>query len=60
MDFVSEATLTFDDGEPAGAGTWVRPIWWSGPMTVLAGRFAQVCGVEQALARAAAREATHA
>jgi len=51
VDFVPEATLTFDlpqaDGTPLRAADVV-----SRTATVLAGRFATMCTVEQALARA--------
>lgn len=52
VDYVTEATLTFDMTTPEG-----RPLPAAAirerTATVLAGRFATICSVEQALARAA-------
>jgi nicotinamidase-related amidase len=53
VDFVGEATLTFDMTTPAGkplTATQIRER----TETVLAGRFARIATVEEALARAAA------
>lgn len=52
VDFVSEATLTFDMRSPAGALLDAAAIR-ERTETVLAGRFATVCDVATALARAA-------
>ena len=59
VDFVAEATLTFDMVSPQGRHLSAADLV-ERTETVLAGRFAQVCRVEEALARAAAREAAHA
>lgn len=56
VDFVGEATLTFDMTTPAGARLDAAAIR-ERTETVLAGRFATLCSVEQALQRAAAGEA---
>jgi nicotinamidase-related amidase len=53
VDFVSAATLTFDMTTPAGTPLSAAQIR-ERTETVLAGRFATLCSVEQALARAAA------
>jgi nicotinamidase-related amidase len=55
VDFVSEATLTFEMKSPAGR-TFSAADLRERTETVLAGRFATICSVEQALARAAAAE----
>lgn len=52
VDFVTEATLTFDMTTPAGSVLTAAQITQR-TETVLAGRFATICTVEQALARAA-------
>ncbi len=51
VDFVTEATLTFDMKTPAGAPLTAAQIR-ERTATVLAGRFATLCTVEQALERA--------
>jgi nicotinamidase-related amidase len=53
VDYVSEATLTFDMRTPDGALLSAAAIK-ERTATVLAGRFATICSVSQALARAAA------
>jgi nicotinamidase-related amidase len=50
VDFVSEATLTFDMKTPAGAPLTAAQIR-ERTETVLAGRFATICTVDEALAR---------
>ncbi|MFN6997379.1 MAG: cysteine hydrolase family protein [Aquincola tertiaricarbonis] len=52
VDFVGEATLTFDMTTPAGATLGAAAIR-ERTETVLAGRFATLCSVTQALERAA-------
>jgi nicotinamidase-related amidase len=52
VDYVTEATLTFDMQTPAGDVLTAAQIR-ERTATVLAGRFATVCSVEQALQRAA-------
>jgi nicotinamidase-related amidase len=52
VDYVSEATLTFDMHTPAGATLSAAAIR-ERTETVLAGRFATICTVEQALERVA-------
>ena len=52
VDYVTEATLTFDMQTPGG-GTLTAAQLKERTETVLQGRFATVCTVEQALARAA-------
>lgn len=52
VDFVTEATLTFDMKTPAGTTLTAAQIR-ERTATVLAGRFATLCTVEEALARAA-------
>jgi len=52
VDYVSEATLTFDMLTPAGARLTAAQIR-ERTETVLAGRFATICTVEEALQRAA-------
>ena len=52
VDYVTEATLTFAMQTPAGATLSPAAIR-ERTETVLAGRFATICTVEQALARAA-------
>ena len=52
VDYVTEATLTFDMHTPAGALLSPQAIR-ERTETVLAGRFATLCTVEQALQRAA-------
>lgn len=52
VDYVTEATLTFAMTTPAGATLSAAAIR-ERTETVLAGRFATICTVEQALARAA-------
>jgi len=52
VDFVTDATLSFDMSTPAGALLSAAQIK-ERTATVLAGRFATLCSVEQALARAA-------
>jgi nicotinamidase-related amidase len=54
VDYVTEATLTFDMRTPAGAVLSAAAIR-ERTETVLAGRFATICTVEQALQRAVAR-----
>ncbi|MCO5977240.1 cysteine hydrolase family protein [Ideonella oryzae] len=56
VDYVTEATLTFDMVSPAGNLITAAQLR-ERTETVLAGRFATVCSVTQALARAAAAEA---
>lgn len=51
VDYVTEATLTFDMTTPAGATLTAAQIA-ERTETVLAGRFATICSVEQALQRA--------
>lgn len=51
VDYVTEATLTFDMTTPSGATLNAAAIR-ERTETVLAGRFATICTVEQALARA--------
>ena len=51
VDFVTEATLTFDMKTPAG-GTLTAAAIRERTETVLAGRFATLASVDQALARA--------
>ena len=51
VDFVDEATLTFDMTTPSGGRLDAAQIH-ERTQTVLAGRFATLCTVEQALARA--------
>ena len=53
VDFVTEATLTFDMATPAGATLSASAIR-ERTETVLAGRFATICTAAQALARAQA------
>lgn len=53
VDFVAEATLTFAMQQPDGSPLSATDIQ-ARTATVLAGRFATLCTVEQALARAAA------
>ena len=53
VDFVGEATLTFDMTTPAGATLSAAAIR-ERTETVLSGRFATLCSVEQALTRARA------
>jgi nicotinamidase-related amidase len=53
VDFVGAATLTFEMTTPAGTPLSAAQIR-ERTETVLAGRFATLCSVEQALARAAA------
>lgn len=53
VDFVPDATLTFDMATPEG-GTLTAAQIKQRTATVLAGRFATLCSVDQALARAAA------
>jgi nicotinamidase-related amidase len=52
VDYVTDATLTFDMQTPSG-GTLTAAQIRERTATVLAGRFATLCTVEQALARAA-------
>lgn len=52
VDYVTEATLTFDMTTPAGHTLTAAQIA-ERTETVLAGRFATICSVEQALQRAA-------
>lgn len=52
VDYVTEATLTFDMRTPSGALLTAAQIR-ERTATVLAGRFATLCTVEEALARAA-------
>ena len=52
VDFVTAATLTFDMATPAGSRLTAAQIR-ERTETVLAGRFATVCSVAQALSRAA-------
>lgn len=52
VDFVTEATLTFDMATPAGDTLTAAQIR-ERTATVLAGRFATLCTVDEALARAA-------
>jgi len=52
VDYVTEATLTFDMQTPAGTVLSAAAIY-ERTETVLAGRFATICSVDQALARAA-------
>lgn len=52
VDYVTEATLTFDMRTPAGTTLTAAQIQ-ERTATVLAGRFATLCTVEEALARAA-------
>ncbi|MDT7837527.1 isochorismatase family protein [Aquabacterium sp. OR-4] len=52
VDFVTAATLTFDMATPAG-GTLTAAQIRERTATVLAGRFATLCSVDEALARAA-------
>ncbi len=52
VDYVTEATLTFEMKTPAGATLTAAQIR-ERTATVLAGRFATLCTVEEALARAA-------
>lgn len=52
VDYVTEATLTFDMRTPTG-GTLTAAQIRERTATVLAGRFATLCTVEEALARAA-------
>ena len=51
VDYVTEATLTFDMRTPSGATLSAAAIR-ERTETVLAGRFATLCTVEQALQRA--------
>ena len=51
VDYVTDATLTFDMQTPAGATLTAAQIR-ERTETVLAGRFAAICSVEQALQRA--------
>ena len=53
VDYVTEATLTFDMATPAGATLSAAAIR-ERTETVLAGRFATLCSAESALARAKA------
>ena len=53
VDYVTEATLTFDMTTPAGQTLTAAQIR-ERTETVLAGRFATICTVDQALARAKA------
>lgn len=53
VDFVTEATLTFDMATPQSGRLSAAQIQ-ERTATVLAGRFATLCSVDQALARAAA------
>jgi nicotinamidase-related amidase len=53
VDYVTEATLTFDMVQPDGRPLSAADIK-ARTATVLDGRFAKVCGVEQALERAGA------
>jgi nicotinamidase-related amidase len=53
VDYVTEATLTFDMATPGG-GTLTAAQIRERTETVLAGRFATVCTVDEALQRAAA------
>ena len=53
VDYVTEATLTFDMRTPAGAVLSVAAIR-ERTETVLAGRFATICTVDEALLRAGA------
>lgn len=53
VDYVTEATLTFDTATPAGGRLTAAQIR-ERTETVLAGRFATVCTVAQALRRAQA------
>ncbi|RZS53040.1 cysteine hydrolase family protein [Sphaerotilus mobilis] len=55
VDYVTEATLTFDMHTPDGALLSAAAIK-ERTATVLAGRFATICSVAQALARATADE----
>ena len=55
VDYVTEATLTFDMRTPDGALLSAAAIR-ERTATVLAGRFATICSVPQALARAQATE----
>jgi nicotinamidase-related amidase len=55
VDFVSEATLTFEMRSPAGR-TFSAADLRERTETVLAGRFATICSVDQALDRAATPE----
>ena len=52
VDYVTEATLTFDMPTPGGATLTAAQIT-ERTATVLAGRFATLCTVDEALARAA-------
>lgn len=52
VDYVTEATLTFDMATPGGATLTAAQIR-ERTETVLAGRFATICTVDQALQRAA-------
>lgn len=56
VDYVTDATLTFDMVQPDGRPLSAADIK-ARTATVLDGRFAKVCGVEQALERAGARAA---
>ena len=52
VDFVADATLTFDMATPSGGQLSAAQIK-ERTATVLAGRFATLCTVQQALARTA-------
>jgi len=56
VDFVTEATLTFDMQQPDGRPLCAEDIQ-ARTATVLQGRFARLCSVQEALAPAAAEEA---
>jgi nicotinamidase-related amidase len=56
VDYVTEATLTFDMSTPSGARLTAAQIR-ERTATVLAGRFATLCTVEEALQRATATTA---
>ncbi len=52
VDYVTDATLTFDMAQPDGTPLSAADIK-ARTATVLAGRFATICNVAQALERAA-------
>jgi nicotinamidase-related amidase len=53
VDYVTEATLTFDMQSPSGVQVSAEALYLR-TETVLSGRFATICTVEQALSRAQA------
>jgi len=59
VDYVTDATLTFDMATPQGQLLTAAQIR-ERTETVLAGRFATICSADQALARAREAEAAHA